>query len=64
MAHFMVRYYFSLLRTQDPVFLFLAYQNHFHRFQKVLLGNRAAPVLNCKNSGLVDHIGKIRTHRA
>ena len=62
MSNLVIGYDSALLRAEDSVFLFLTYQNDFHSFQKIFLGYCAAPVFNCKDCSLIDHICKIGTY--
>ena len=62
MPYFMIGDNFPLFRTEDPVLLLLTYQNHFHSFQQILLGNCFSAVLDSQNGRLIDHIGQVRTY--
>ncbi len=64
MAHLVIGDDFALFLTHDAVFLLLAHQNLLHRVEQILLVHVLSSVLYRIDRRLVDHIRKIRTHRA
>ena len=64
MTDLVVRHDPFLLVAENPVFLLLTGDDHFHGFHQILLGHHRTSRLDGSQSRLVDHVGQIRSHGA